>query len=155
MLLRIRCFGYERAGRQFVTDDEVRAYGERVGDPADTPAELGARYTQWGGDGRWSGDPPPRPVRTEGGLFSLPAPLTGLFAAWRANMVYRADERVDAVRGGFDLLARARGHGPVRFTAHVIESEVRPSLNWELTPDTCRRIHLDVERTVRAFAQTT
>ena len=155
ILLQVRCFGYEKASRQFVSDAEVREYGGRVGKPADTPDDLDARYTEWGTDGRWSADPSPRPVRTEGGLFSLTAPLTGLFASWRANMVYRADERVDAARVGFHLLGRAGRPDPVRFSRYVAECRVNPSLNWELTADTRGKIYDDVKKNLTVAAAAT
>jgi hypothetical protein len=155
ILLQVRCFGYEKASRQFVSDAEVRAYGERVGKPADSPGDLDERFTDWGEDGRWSGESPPRPVRTEGGLFSLTAPLTGLFASWRANMVYRADERVDAARAGFALLGKADRRDPVRFSRYVTECRVNPSLNWVLTAGTRDRIHRDVSENLNLAAATT
>lgn len=119
VLLRIRCFAFEEEKREFVTQAERAAL-------TDTPAGKIAH--------------------TDRGLFTLTAPLAGLFSAWRANMLYRGDERVAAVDA---LIASQRG----RFQYPLAECGVDPSLNWALTPDTILRLHTDVWTRVRMPAQ--
>jgi hypothetical protein len=90
-------------------------------------------------------------VRTDSGLFSLTAPLTGLFSSWRANMVYRADERLESVRSR--LLERSRGQKidlpPDVFTDQSLECQADPSLNWVLTTGDRANIHEDVRVSLR------
>jgi hypothetical protein len=70
-------------------------------------------------------------------------------------MVYRADERVDAARAGFVLLGKADRRDPVRFSRFLTECRVNPSLNWQLTADTQKRIHDDVKRNLTLAAVAT
>jgi len=71
-------------------------------------------------------------------LHSLAAPIIGALASRRAQMVYRGDERKDAVNR---LLAADK---LPRFERLLVECEVGPSLNWALTPDTRRQLRRDV-----------
>jgi hypothetical protein len=119
ILLRIRCFAFEEEKREFVTQDERD---------------------------KLKVTPPGQVVQTDRGLFTLTAPMAGLFSAWRANMLYRGDERVAAV----DALIASQ-HG--RFRYPLAECGVDPSLNWVLTPDTILRLHTDAWTRVRMPAQ--
>ncbi len=71
-------------------------------------------------------------------LHTLVAPLAGALASRRANMIYRGDERVDAVN---QLLEKSE---LPRFERVLIECEIGPSLNWALTPDAIRLLRRDV-----------
>jgi hypothetical protein len=145
ILLQVRCFGYEQASREFVTRPEVAAYARRSGHPAATADD-------------WAKDPAPPAVSTQGGLYSLTSPLFGLFSAWRANMVYRGDERVDAVRRLLDLAALRRADRPdgrpVPLSRYPIECRLDPPppLNWSLTRHTLGLIHADVRDSLSAAA---
>lgn len=153
ILLRIRCFGYEEDSRRFVTGNEIREFGRETGQTVMNDEELLAA---------WKKTPPTDPVRTEGGLFSLTAPVFSLFSAWHANMVYRADERVGAAAKILELDAALRELRrrldptdqrirSVRISPFIAECQVNPSLNWALRADTIARIHADVEQNL-AFA---
>jgi hypothetical protein len=152
LYLRIRCWGYEQASRRIVTDREVARYAEG-GDAGPAPRDP-ARRQEWIRDAieKWKTAPADRPpVRTDSGLFSLTAPLTGLFSSWRANMVYRADERLEGVRS--QLLERSRGQDidlpSDVFTDKSLECQADPSLNWVLTTGDRANIHEDVRVSLR------
>jgi hypothetical protein len=144
ILLQVRCFGYEQSSREFVTRPEVTEYDRRSGRPAATADD-------------WARDSNPPAVSTQGGLYSLTSPLFGLFSAWRANMVYRGDERVDANRRLLDLAALKRaseGGPPVALSRYPIECRMDPPppLNWALTRHTLELIHADVSDSLNAAA---
>jgi hypothetical protein len=118
-LIQVRCFAYETQTRQFVTQAESREV-VRVG--------------------------PGGVARTESGLFTVTAPLHGLFASWKANMVYRGDERVEAARTFTrrSYVDPSQGdsalYAGVRTDRVLFECPFAPSLNWLLTDAERRRL---------------
>ncbi|MBX9628579.1 MAG: hypothetical protein K2X82_32580 [Gemmataceae bacterium] len=151
ILLRLRSFGYQLASRQVVTTGEVERYGRTAGREAtdgldpDDPAER-PEWVKKATD-HWKGNPPARPVRTQGGVATVTGPLVGLFSSWRANMVYRADERLAAA------LQRLKGSATV--SDYLLECQANPSLNWVLTTDDRAAIHADVRQNLRLAALAT
>ncbi|HEV3386412.1 MAG TPA: hypothetical protein VG097_16435, partial [Gemmata sp.] len=71
-------------------------------------------------------------------LYSLVAPIIGALESRRANMVYRGEERMNAVN---QLLRESNLSSYERV---LIECEIGPSLNWTLTPDSLRLLRRDV-----------
>lgn len=139
MLLRIRCFADQHTGSTIPTTPELERYAGR--DLTGTELEPTAEA--------WAKAPDGRPaVRTEGGLFTVTAPLSGLFAAWRANMVYRADERLASVLREYKKEVPNRTGKPlrVRVTEYPLVCLTEPSLNWVLTRRDIAAIHHDVAR---------
>jgi hypothetical protein len=110
ILLQIRCFDFEQKSRQFTNPSEDDAH---------------ARH-------------PDRVVNTERGMYTVTAPVSGLFAAWRANMVYRGDERVAAARKLLD----EKG---ITLSRYLVECQVDPSLNWVLTTQTIAKLRTDAD----------
>ena len=77
-------------------------------------------------------------------MFTVTAPLTGLFSSWRANMIYRSDERLNAAVARMER--RDDGAFGVAVDARTILCGVEPSLNWVLTAMEREAIHEDVRR---------
>ncbi len=143
ILLRLHCFGDDQTAKMLPTEKELRAYAGRRGEGRVPAKELGQVRDRWAAEEGRAGA-----IRTEGGLFTLTAPLTGLFSAWRANMVYRADERLAA---SVERLGHPDLEGPVvRVSDYLLVCSAEPSLNWVLTKDEIDRIHKDVEESVAA-----
>ena len=78
------------------------------------------------------------------GMSEVIAPLTGLFSAHRANMIYRSDERLNAAVARMER--RDDGAFGVAVDARTILCGVEPSLNWVLTAMEREAIHEDVRR---------
>ena len=136
---RIRCFADQSTGLNIPTTPELERFADR--DLTATELEPTAEA--------WAKAPADRPaVRTEGGLFTVTAPLSGLFAAWRANMVYRADERLASVLREYEKAVpnRAGKRVRVRVTEYPLVCMTEPSLNWVLTRRDIAAIHHDVAR---------
>jgi len=130
LFLRIRCFGNQHTPRMLPTEAELDKHARHhLG-----PRKLRDEWVKWKSE---DGTKPP--VRTEGGLFTLTAPLIGALAARRANMVYRADERLEA---GFQEYSEKPNE--VRVEEYPLDCSVEPSLNWVLTKRDIQRIHEDV-----------
>ena len=148
ILLRIRCFGNEDNSLQFVTEKELMKYARQTGraptpvNPVDRSKHFEILREAWSADANRQ-----KPIRTEGGLFAVTSPLFGLFSSWRANMVYRADERLG---GTINALApRAGESGPLppkaRLSAYPITCQINPSLNWVLSAEDRAAIHRNVK----------
>lgn len=139
LLLRVRCFGDQQTPRMIPTAAELERYAGRDVSPTDLKRVAG----------EWAAAPPDRPpVRTENGLFTVTAPLTGLFSAWRANMTYRADERLSAVLREYrNPIPRSDGvMVKVTVNEFPLFCRTEPSLNWVLTRRDRDAIHEDVRR---------
>lgn len=152
LYLRIRCWGYEQASRRVVTDREVERFA--AGRGGDRPPRDPSLRQEWvrGSIEKWKAAPAGPPVRTDGGLFSLTAPLTGLFSSWRANMVYRTDERLSSLQRVLTYRGqegRVLDLPPDVFTEVSLECQADPSLNWVLTTGDLGSIHEDVRVNLR------
>jgi len=114
-LVQVRCFAFEGESRSFVRERECAEVRRR--------GECGV-------------------ASTESGWYSLSAPVFGLLSSWRANMVYRGDERVDATQ----IFSRHKTADPEhpgfesRVERVLYECPFEPSLNWTLTDATRWRL---------------
>lgn len=144
LLLRIRCFGDQQTPLMVPTAAELERYEwERHGRRDVSPTDYQKVADEW------AKAPADRPaVRTESGLFTVTAPLTGLFSAWRANMAYRSDERLSAVLREYrNPAARADGvMVKVKVSDFPLFCRAEPSLNWVLSRRDIDAIHEDVRR---------
>ncbi len=139
LLLRIKCFGNDQTAQLIPTAEELRTYAADRGVARVPTSKLGATADEWKAAGESES-----PVRTEGGMFTATAPLTGLFSSWRANMIYRSDERLNAAVARMER--RDNGAFGVAVDARTILCGVEPSLNWVLTATEREAIHEDVRR---------
>jgi hypothetical protein len=137
LLIRIRCFGSEKARLQFVTDDELELYGrqEHVSPEAmRTPLSVIKQ---------WTNTQSSKPVRTSDSTFGIIGPIMGAFASWDANMAYRADERLGST---VKLLMDGKGTGGTSLSIYPVECRASPSLNWVLHSHDLQMIHDDVKQ---------
>ncbi len=132
VLLQIKCFGNDQTAKIVPTANEIRAYAASKGASQLSLLDLEKWRESWLAE-----KPSAESVHTEGGLFNVTAPFTGLFSAWRANMVYRSDERLSASVNRLELAG-------IRLNNYKILCYAEPSLNWVLTKYQRDAIHNDI-----------
>ena len=67
-------------------------------------------------------------------------PVNGLFAAWKSNMIYRGDERLNLV------LNRINTTNPGMASRYIRDVEAELPMNWVLSSNSRQRIRAEVER---------